>query len=85
MYTTSGTLQNFEGCNPDLQANVITSDLDTAPGQSGSAIWDMDFVIRAIHVAGGGPYHRSITRWVYNQVKAEIDSHSGPLNSTSTA
>jgi V8-like Glu-specific endopeptidase len=76
MYGALGTLQTFAGCDVSLSNNVITSDLDTGPGQSGSGIWDDEFVIRAVHVAGGGPLHRAISHWVYQQIKEEVEAHS---------
>ena len=76
MYTTEGTLESFNACSETLDNQVITSNLDTAPGQSGSAIWDISpgWRIRAINVSRG-PGHRAITRgafqrirdWVYNK------------------
>lgn len=64
MYWTYGTLDEFDGCTPqDDTDGYISSDLDTAGGQSGSAIWQKDNkVIRAIHVSSG-PGHRSIVKW----------------------
>ncbi len=80
MYGTQGTLAAFSGCEASLASNVISSDLDTSAGQSGSGIWDDEYVIRAVHVAGRGPLHRAVTRWAYEQIRAEVEAHSEPTD-----
>lgn len=77
MYATVGSLDGFSGCRSDLANNLISSDLDTYGGQSGSGIWTTeDATIRAIHVAGGetAPYHRVISQWVFDNVYEEISA-----------
>lgn len=56
----------------DVWNNVIASDLDTASGQSGSAVWDEDYVIRAVHVSSG-PYERAVSSWVFDEVREEME------------
>lgn len=68
MFGTRGTLDPFSGCldNGDKHG-VISSNLDTAGGQSGSSIWDSNNRVRAIHVSGG-PGHRTIVREYYEWI-----------------
>lgn len=71
----AGTLDAFDACQDSgLDNSLVSSDLDTAQGQSGSGIWDEEYVIRAL-VNGGTDYkplHRTISRWVYGEVRSEL-------------
>lgn len=61
-------------CIPPAQkavpSRLTLQDLDTAPGQSGSPIWEstsQGYYVRATHNAGG-PYHRTIVKDYYNWI-----------------
>ena len=50
---------------------VVASDLDIAPGQSGSNVWDGSFYTRALMNAedsDGRAYHRTMSRTVFDIV-----------------
>ena len=56
---------------PSHHVQVVASDLDIFPGQSGSNVWDSDLYTRALVNAEGGDgraYHRTMTRSVFNFV-----------------
>jgi hypothetical protein len=79
MYATSGTLGAFRGCKLDLGNNIVLSDIDAYQGQSGSATWDSEFMVRAL-VNGGSrsrALHRVISEWVFEKVKEEVDAAEG--------
>lgn len=58
------------GCHPPLPAG----------GQSGSSLWTPNLAVRAIHSSSGGgaSFHRSMTREVFDLVKAWRDSPTMP-------
>lgn len=68
LFGTHGTLDPFSGCldNGDVHG-VVSSNLDTAGGQSGSSIWDSNNHVRAIHVSNA-PSHRTIVREYYEWI-----------------
>lgn len=71
MFGTRGTLNAYSGCLPISDtAGVVSSNLDTAGGQSGSAIWDSNLYVRAVHVHGGasGPGHRTIVSGIVDWI-----------------
>lgn len=81
MYAMSATLPAFSGCSDYLSDNVIYSTLDVWHGQSGSAVWDGDNVIRAIVVGvddngNGKSILRTISEAVFEQVEALVDERA---------
>lgn len=72
-YCTAGSI-SFNGCASGWGAGaVVSSSLDTYPGQSGSAIYrTSDRSVRATHSASGGgrSLHHAMTRDTYNWVMA---------------
>ncbi|GAB4813559.1 hypothetical protein N2152v2_000605 [Parachlorella kessleri] len=79
MYGDSGALGTFDACLTDLSDSVVTSTLDSYPGQSGSGVWDSEDVIRALVNASGSEgeaYHRTIAKWVFQAITEEIAAAS---------
>mgnify|MGYP001026123634 FL=1 len=79
MYGDSGALDAFDACEEDLGDSVVTSTLDIYPGQSGSAVWDSENMIRALVNAMGSEgeaYHRTIGKWVAQAIKDEVAAAS---------
>ena len=71
MFTTTGRIEPFSACPADMfsaEGNVAFTDLDSAGGQSGSAVWDGEPVIRAVLVGGNSESTkvRAITKAVFN-------------------
>lgn len=80
-YWTQARL-SFGGCVAGT-AGVVSSNMDSYGGQSGSSLWAGaagGLTVRAIHSSAGNglSYHRSITREVFNLVKAWRDSPAPP-------
>ncbi len=75
MFAITGTLDSFSGCQGGVSDNCVSSTLDTSAGQSGSAIWDGGYAVRAIHAAsvGSRPMHRAISKWVYSRIMEVVD------------
>ena len=70
LYDTA-TVSAFDFCSPGEQGSLVTSDLETHPGQSGSPLWVRSsnrYFIRAIHLASG-PVHRGVTIWMAQQIR----------------
>eukprot|EP00191_Tetraselmis_sp_GSL018_P014968 CAMPEP_0177581760 /NCGR_PEP_ID=MMETSP0419_2-20121207/2332_1 /TAXON_ID=582737 /ORGANISM="Tetraselmis sp., Strain GSL018" /LENGTH=408 /DNA_ID=CAMNT_0019070849 /DNA_START=341 /DNA_END=1564 /DNA_ORIENTATION=- len=67
MYATSATMDPFNGCVEDVDNGHVKSYLDSAPGQSGSGIWDRDYYVRAILV-NSLPGARTITYYSFNKI-----------------
>lgn len=78
MYQTSGTLEPFKGCaaDSDLANNLVYSDLDSYQGQSGSAVWDGEYIIRALLNGGSdtSTLHRVISKWAFDLITEEVNS-----------
>jgi len=56
-------------CSPcATRSGYITSNIEAAGGQSGSAIWDNKNYVRAIHVTSG-PGHRTINKQVFDLIQ----------------
>lgn len=71
MYRSTGTLDAFSGCSGAVRDGCVTGDLDSNPGQSGSAVWDSDWMVRAVHVAsdyGGHSRQRTVNAWAMARV-----------------
>ncbi|GAB4816324.1 hypothetical protein N2152v2_003370 [Parachlorella kessleri] len=77
MWKTSGKLDAFSGADSGIDDGwngVVSSDLDAAPGQSGSNVWDSGNRVRALVNSGGDDgrtHHRTVTRSVANFVVGE--------------
>ena len=75
MFWTTGTLPPFSACPAEpwgVEGNVVPSaDLDSAGGQSGSAVWDGDGTIRAIIVTGNDQHTnvRAVTAGSFEWIK----------------
>ena len=74
MFVTQGTLSAFWGCSTaerDTRYGLVSSDLDISFGQSGSAVWDSKFFVRALvnGMDGAGlAWHRTMTSYMMNWV-----------------
>ena len=79
MYGDSGALAAFDACQDDLRDSIVTSTLDTYHGQSGSGVWDSDYMIRALVNSGGSngvTYHRTIAKWVFEAIMIVVNAGS---------
>ena len=87
MYRTYGTLAPFDACaewDDSTHDDVVSSDLDTAGGQSGSAVWSLDskygYTVRAIHIASdksGTSWERSMADWMFDEVNEIVEANGG--------
>jgi len=67
MYTTGAVMDPFDGCVENVRNGHVKNNLDSAPGQSGSPIWDASGYIRAILV-NSLPGARTVTYYSYNKI-----------------
>lgn len=71
MFYDTSILSAFDSCTDDESEGIVTSGIETQPGQSGSAIWVQrgdESLIRAIHIASG-PAHRGVTAWMVDRIE----------------
>lgn len=67
MYTTTAVMDPFDGCVENVENGHIKNNLDSAPGQSGSGIWDSNGYVRAILV-NSLPGARTITNYTFSKI-----------------